>query len=68
MTIDDLTDDELTIINELALRGLNESEPTREQCDAYDAFCDAADIPLRIGDQPERVRAVFEEIIEEAEP
>ena len=66
MTAYDLDDDQLATVHELLLRGLKNSELSRQQCEAYDAFCDAADIPLRIGDQPERVQAVWDEIFEEA--
>jgi hypothetical protein len=56
----------LDTIHELLLRGLKETPVhKREYGEAYDAFVEAADYPLRIGDQPERVQDVWEEVIGE---
>lgn len=63
--IDDLSNEQLDIIHELILRGLRQTNPAdREYGDAYDAFVDATDYPLRIGDQPDRVRDTWYEIIQ----
>lgn len=63
----ELDDDRLDIIHELILRGLQETSPhEREYGDAYDAFADAAGLPHRIGDQPDRVREVWNDIMEDA--
>lgn len=56
---------QLDVVHELILRGFRETDPTdREYGEAYDAFVEAADYPLSIGDQPERVREVWAEIME----
>lgn len=61
----ELNEDQLDVIHELILRGLRETDPAdREYGEAYDAFVQAAGYPLRIGDQPERVQEVWDEIIE----
>jgi len=65
MSFDDLDDDQVAIIHELILRGLRDTSPAdREYGTAYDDFCNAVDIPLRIGDQPDRVQGVWDEIVE----
>ena len=58
---------QLDVIHELLLRGLAETDPgDREYGAAYDAFVEAAGYPLRIGDQPDRVRELWEELIGDA--
>jgi len=62
----EMEQDQLDVVHELLLRGLKQTDPSeREYGEAYDAFVEAADYPLRIGDQPERVRDVWSEIVEE---
>jgi len=62
----ELDEGQLDVVHELILRGLRQTDPSkREYGEAYDAFVEAADYPLRIGDQPERVRDVWGEITEE---
>lgn len=57
----------LDVIYELILRGLRETPVwEREYGEAFDAFVDAAGYPRRIGDQPERVQDVWNEILEES--
>lgn len=61
-----IDEDKLDTIHELVLRGLRQTEPAeREYGEAYDAFADAAGYPHRIGDQPERVQEIWDEIWEE---
>lgn len=61
-----LDDETFHVLHELVLRGLRETDPARrEYGEAYDDFVDAADIPRRIGDQPDRVREVWQELIED---
>jgi len=62
----EIDEDQLDVIHELILLGLTQTNPAdREYGDAYDTFVEAADYPLRIGDQPERVKNVWGEIAEE---
>lgn len=61
----ELEKEQMDVIHELVLRGLSQTNPAdREYGEAYNAFMDASDYPLRIGDQPERVREVWSEILE----
>lgn len=63
----ELDEERIDIVHELILRGLRETDPAdREYGEAYDAFVEAADYPLRIGDQPERIKEVWEEILEDS--
>jgi len=65
MSFEDLDDDQVAIIHELILRGLRETSPAdQEYSETYDDFCEAVDIPLRIGDQPERVQDLWGDIFE----
>lgn len=66
MTSIELDEDVLDVVHELLLRGLRQTDPAdREYGEAYDAFVDAAGYPMRIGDQPDRVREVWLEMIED---
>jgi len=63
----EIDDSQLDTVHELILRGLTDSEElTEEQLQAYDNFCDAAGYPLRIGDQPENVQAVWDDLLSDA--
>jgi len=65
MSFDDLHAEDKAIIHELILRGLRETPVEEyEYGRAYDNFCEAEDIDLRIGDQPARVRAVWLDIFD----
>ena len=64
----ELDDEHADVVYELLLRGLRETDPAdREYGEAFDAFVDAAGYPQRIGNQPENVREVWGEVIEERE-
>jgi len=64
---DGLTEEEIAVIHELILRGLRDVPVhEREYGEAYDRFCDVAGVPLTIGEQPERVREVWDEVFEDA--
>ena len=64
-SLNDLNERQLAIIHELILRGLNETDATdRKYGEAYDAFVDASGQPVRIGDLPDNVQAVWGEIFE----
>lgn len=66
MTTIELDDALLPYVAELLLRGLRQTDPgAREYGEAFDAFAEAVDLPLRIGDQPDNVREAWIEIVEE---
>lgn len=59
----ELEEGHLDIVHELILRGLQRTDPLEQEYgEAYDAFVDAAEYPIRIGDQPERVQSVWRDI------
>lgn len=63
-----LPQEQLDIIHELVLRGLRQVDPIEmEYHDAYDTWVRQAGYPRRIGDQPERVREVWYEVMTDAE-
>lgn len=61
-----IDEEQLDVLHELVLLGLRETDPAdREYCAAYDEFVEAAGYPFRIGDQPERIQGLWNEILEE---